>query len=128
MKRKLLVLVSIFLITLIPLYSVSAKENRDIRIVKHYCNKHYTNKKIKFISDKKLTAKKLKSRKKKKIVYVEVITSKSKGKHGVTKEGNYIRYNRKVKKGKKVKSYLIYNPNTKAMDDVIAVVDNGKLR
>lgn len=128
MKRKLMVLVSILLITFIPLHSTSAKENRDIRIVKQYCNRHYNNKKLKFISDKKLTAKKLKSRKKKKIVYVEILRSVSKGKHGITRNGHYIRYNQKVKKGKKIKSYLIYNPNTKFLDDVIAVVDNGKIR
>lgn len=110
------------------MHSTSAKENSDIRIVKEYCNRFYKSKKIKFISDKKLTAKKLKSRKNKKIVYVEVVRSVSKGKHGITREGHYIRYNQKVKKSKKSLSYIIYNPNTKSLDDVIAVVDNGKIR
>ena len=37
-------------------------------------------------------------------------------------------YNKRVKKGKKVTVYAIYNPGNNAEDDVIAVVDNKRIR
>ena len=37
-------------------------------------------------------------------------------------------YNKKVKKGKEVKSYYIYNPKNNYCDDVVAVVDNKILQ
>ena len=81
-----------------------------------------------FIKEKNLSAKKLKNRKKKKIIYVEIVKSKSHGKYGLTKKGHYVSYNKKVKKGKWVKSYFIYNPRTTYEDDVVAVVDNKRIR
>ena len=68
-------------------------------------------------------------RKSTKYVYVETVKSTSDGgRHGHTSDGYYIKYNAKVKKGTKVTSYLIYNPKTKYIDDVVAVVDNKKIR
>ncbi len=62
------------------------------------------------------------------VVYVEKFVSYSKGKYGYSKKGEYIKYNKKVKKGKKVTSYIIYNPYTNYCDDVVAVIDNHKIR
>ena len=62
------------------------------------------------------------------IVYVEKFVSYSKGKYGYSKKGEYIKYNKKVKKGKKVTSYIIYSPYTNYCDDVVAVIDNHKIR
>lgn len=62
------------------------------------------------------------------IVYVEKFVSYSRGKYGYSKNGERIKYNKKVKKGKKVTSYIIYNPYTNYCDDVIAVIDNHKIR
>ena len=102
-----------------------AKTNKQI--VKEYRNKHFKGYKIKYF--KKWDEKKMTNRKGKKILYVEKMVSYSKGKkYGYTKDGCYIRYNKKVKKGKKVISYCIYNPKTNYIDDVIAVVDNKKIR
>ena len=69
-------------------------------------------------------------RKGKKIVYIEKIVSISSGKnYGYTKKGHYyIAYNKKVKKGKRVVSYFVWNPNTNYCDDVIASVDNKMIR
>lgn len=117
------------MLSFVLIYSPSAKENREVRMVKQYCKNHYnSNHKVKFISSKNLSIKKLKARKKKRIIYVEVVKSISHGKYGIDANGYYIAYNKKVKKGKKVKSYCIYNPKTNYFDDVIAVIDNGKIR
>ena len=129
--KKFIIILTVFMLTLVPVNSVLAKsDNKDVRLVKQYCQKHYASKKYKrvFIKEQYLNTKKLKTRKRNKTIYIEVIKSVSKGKYGITRKGNYIRYNCKVKKGKKVKSYLIYNPKTRNVDDVVAVVDNGKIR
>lgn len=85
--------------------------------------------KVKVVKEKNLTNKMLRQRKKKHIVYVSIVKSKSLGgKCGKTSEGCTIRYNKKVKKGKTVKSFLIYNPESTSYDNIVAVIDNGKIR
>lgn len=130
MKRLIVILIAAITLTFVPVSNVSAKDNKDVKVVKQYCKKNYNLKKYKvvFIEEKNLSAKKLKSRKKNKIIYVEIVKSKSNGKYGLTKSGNYVAYNKKVKKGKWVKSYFIYNPKTTYEDDVVAVVDNKRIR
>ena len=96
-----------------------------------YAKATYPKCKIKFITltnDKNW--KKVLKRKGKNIVYIEKCISKSSGKdYGYTIKGHYhIGYNKKVKKNKKVISYLIWNPYTNACDDVVAVVDNKMIR
>ena len=76
-----------------------AKTPTDTQIVKSYCVKHYKGYKIKYFT--KWNEKTMLHRKGKKVVYVEKMVSYSKGNYGYTKEGYYIRYNKKVKKGKK---------------------------
>lgn len=61
-------------------------------------------------------------------VYVQVVKSISQGKQGKTRGGYILDYNKRVRRGKVVTSYLIYNPYTNYDDDVVAVVDNGMLR
>ena len=91
-------------------------------LVKAYCKKYYKNRAIKYTNYKPY-------RKSAKYVYVETVKSISDGgRHGHTSDGYYIRYSVKVKKSTKVTSYLIYNPKTKYIDDVVAVVDNKKIR
>lgn len=103
-----------------------AKTPTDKQIVKSYCAKHYKGYKIKYFT--KWNDKVMLNRKGKKVVYVEKMVSYSKGNYGYTKDGYYIRYNKKVKKGKKVVSYCIYNPKTNYCDDVVAVIDNKRIR
>ena len=94
------------------------------RLVKQFCKEHYGNTKIKYVKNpsyKRITHRKG-------TVLVEIIKSKSKGRYGVTRNGCRIKYNKKVKKGKKVTSYCIYNPHNNYCDDVVAVVDNKKIR
>lgn len=81
-----------------------------------------------FIKSEKLTNKMLRQRKKEGIIYVEKITSTSCGTYGRTDDGGFVHYNKRTRIGKKVKSFLVYNPESKAIDDVIAVVDHKLIR
>ena len=122
--RKLILTIIIFIVVLIPFQSYAKS---DKQLVKQYCKSNYPRYKIEYVT--KYNANIMENRKGKKIVYVEIIKSKSNGdKSGRTKEGYYIAYNKKVKKGKKVVSYCLYNPNNNYCDDVIAVVDNKMIR
>lgn len=94
------------------------------KLVKKYCKKHYSGLKVRFV--KNPTYKKITHRKG--TVLVEIVKSTSHGKYGYTRDGCYIAYNKRVKKGKTVTSYCIYNPKNNAIDDVVAVVDNKKVR
>lgn len=85
--------------------------------------------KVKMVKEEKLTNKMLRQRMRKHIVYVGIVKSKSLGgKYGKTSKGCTVRYNKKVKKGKTVKSFLVYNPESTGYDDIVAVIDNGKIR
>lgn len=81
-----------------------------------------------FVKSEKLTNKLLKQRKRNGIIYVEKVTSTSYGAYGKTADGGIIRYNKKTRIGKKVKSFLVYNPESKSVDDVIAVIDHKRIR
>lgn len=107
------------------------------QIVKEYCKKQgYT--KIKVVESNKITDKAFwriaDHRKNKKWILVEKVVSVSDGtSYGwystKTKGTNYIiGYNKKVPKGKKVTSYVIWNPKSNVCDDILAVVDNRKIR
>lgn len=103
-----------------------AKTNSDWKLVKYYCHEYYKGYKIVKV---KPFSHKLDNRKGKKVVYVEKVVSISDGKGGGIIQGKwYIAYNKKVNKGKKVTSYCIYNPKTNYYDDIIAVVDNKRIR
>lgn len=106
------------------------KKNKDLYLTYRYIEKHYKSCSIKFIKEGKQWQNiKLKTRKGKHIVYIEVIKSVSHGRWGrTTKYGSYIKYNKPVRKGKKVTSYCIYNPNTNFWDDVTTVIDNEMIR
>jgi len=106
-------------------YAVTPQKT-DTQIVKSYCAKHYKGYKIKYFT--KWNEKTILNRKGKKVVYVEKMVSYSRGNYGYTKEGYYIKYNKRVAKNKKVISYCIYNPKTNYCDDVVAVIDNRKIR
>lgn len=104
---------------------VDARKLTDRQLIRGYCRKHFGKRKIKFVDGNKFDFCKRKS---KRFVYVERIVSRSKGRYGLTADGGYIRYNIKVSKGKRVVSYAIWNPRNNIEDDVVAVVDNGRIR
>lgn len=108
----------------------------DYKLMKKTVRQHYPGKKIKIVDgngneDKYWNV--ILHRKNKDYVVVEKVVSKGNGtRHGwyTTKDGNkyIIGYNKKVPKGKRVTSYVIWNPKTSYCDDVTYVVDNGKVR
>ena len=98
----------------------------NTHLAREYAKHNYPNCKIVML--KQYDANKIENRANKNIVYIEKFISYSKGKYGYSKDGYYVKYNKKVKKGKKVVSYFIYNPHTNYFDDVVAVVDNHKIR
>lgn len=80
--------------------------------------------KIRFISEGKLTRHMLLSRKAKHIVYVERIVGKvvNSNMDGLTTNGHYMSYRSLrgyVHKGDEVVTYCVYNPFSKAIDDII---------
>lgn len=109
-------------------YDPNQITDRNLAIA--YAKANYPNCKIKFITLNKKGWKKLEKRKGKRIVYIEKCITISNGKKGgYTKKGHYyVAYNKKVKKGKKVTSYFVYNPYTHYIDDVVAAVDNKIIR
>lgn len=121
--KKIILLLLVIVITFGLASPASAKSKPSNKsLVKKYCVTYY-HKSPKYVKENSKAIFKHKGK-----MIVEVVLTTSKGKYGVTKKGYHIRYNKKVKKGKKVTSYLIYNPKTNAIDDVVAVVDNNKIR
>lgn len=134
MRRALFILAAIMMFTLNPV-TVKANANKDLSVAATYISRHYPGYKVRFVPEGKPNTMKLRTRKGKRVVYVEVLKSRAKGNlqgkrrsWGITTKGSYITYNRRVKKGKRVTSYCIWNPNTNYTDDVVAVVDNGFIR
>lgn len=134
MKRIIaLTLLIVFVIGCAP---CMAKSTSNKSLVKSYCNTHYKGYKIKYFT--KWNEKTMTHRANKKIVYVQIEKSISSGKKdsrnnrywGYIKGQTYYKtwYNKKVKKGKKITSYYIYNPYTNYEDDIVAVVDNKQIR
>lgn len=126
MKRKFFIILLTVITISLSIIPTFAQTVSNYELVKEYCFKNYPNYQVVVFS--KWNDKKMSHRANKKVVYVEKFISYSKGKYGYSKDGYYVKYNQKVKKGKKVISYFIYNPYTNYCDDVVAVVDNHKIR
>ena len=130
MKKLLLVAMAITTLATSTLTTQAAAiTNKDV--INQYIEESFmaeTDYKTVFIKSEKLTNKMLRQRKKEGIIYVEKITSTSCGTYGRTDDGGVVHYNKRTRIGKKVKSFLVYNPESKAVDDVIAVVDHKMIR
>lgn len=133
MKKLLLTAMTLTILatgTLSPMTTQAATvTNRDV--VNQYIEESFmteTDFRTVFVKSEKLTNKMLKQRKRNGIIYVEKVTSTSYGAYGKTADGGIIRYNKKTRIGKKVNSFLVYNPESKAVDDVIAVADHKRIR
>lgn len=109
---------------------ITAK-NKNIQLVNDYIRRNYDLKayRVKYVATGKLTDKMIRERAVKHTIYVEIIKSVSSGgKSGRYGKNYYIVYNKRVRKGKKVTSYCVWNPCNAYCDDVEAVADNGKIR
>jgi len=136
MKKFLLAFIIAIITFTACTYPVEAKPKTDWEIVQQLCKK--SKKKIKLINSNKMTDKQawkvIDNRKGKNYIVVEKIVSISNGRgYGwystKTKGSKYIiGYNKKIPKGRKVTSYVIWNPKTNICDDVLWVVDNQKYR
>lgn len=104
---KTLIFITLFItLASMPVYAGTGK-------VSNYCRKTY-GKPCKIVRTIPL------KRKGKRHIYVWKLISRSQGKNGKCKYG-VIAYDRTFKKGVKVVSYLIYNPDNNACDDVVKV-------
>lgn len=126
MKKIILTIAFIILVSICPV-SISAKSNWNI--VKTLCKPY--KKPIKLVSKhNKKTDRIILHRKNKKYIVVEKTISISTGKDfGYEIDGHYrIAYNKRVKKNKKVISYIIYSPTSNECDEILYVVDNNTYR
>ena len=103
--------------------SIANAGTSDLSKAKNWAKSHYSEP-IKVVSQGKVPTNR------KGTVYIETLKTKSKGGYkGYTISGSYsVRYPSKVKKGKKVTMYLIYNPKNNSCDDIVAVVCLGKVK
>lgn len=101
----------------------NASTKSDLSLAKSWAKSHY-NTTIKVVNECKVPSNR------NGICYIEKVQTKSKGGYnGRTIKGNYsVKYPKKVKKGKKVTIYLVYNPNSNYSDDVVAMVCLGKIK
>jgi uncharacterized protein YcnI len=101
----------------------NASTKSDLSLAKSWAKSHY-NTTIKVVNEYKVPSNR------NGICYIEKVQTKSKGGYnGRTIKGNYsVKYPKKVKKGKKVTIYLVYNPNSNYNDDVVAMVCLGKVK
>jgi hypothetical protein len=109
---------------------ITAK-NKNVQLVNDYIRRNYDLNayKVKYISTGKLTDKMIRERATRHTIYVEIIKSVSAGgRHGTYGKNYYIAYNKRVRKGKHITSYCVWNPCNSYCDDVEVVADNGKIR
>lgn len=119
----------IFSILVLGIFSVNASASTtkmtNYQMMKKICRFYHKPPKVvsgRFDSIKKVVT----HRKNKKYIVVEKIVSISAGgRKGYDKYNQLITYNKCVKKGKKVITYLIYNPKTNYFDDIIFKIDNS---
>lgn len=102
------------------------------KLVKEYARRNFRGYKIKVRAAERLTDQELEKRAGKKIIYSDYYVTVSRGKYGtVTTKGPFygrrINYAKRAGKGEKVVVFLVYNPATKATDDILAIISGGKI-
>ena len=61
-------------------------------------------------------------------IAVEIVESRADGIRGGYDTNGYIAYNTYVPKGEKVISFMVYSPESQECDDILYVIDNGRIR
>ena len=120
MKKYLILIITLLLIASTPVFAVT-----NIQLVKKYTRTQYPDKKLRIVSQEKVG--RAFTHRRNKYVYVIKFKAKSRGTYGITKTGSYIRFNNRVKKGKWVYMYYVYNPYSNYEDDVVARIGNSKI-
>lgn len=100
----------------------------NTQLIDRFCRTNYPGKTVKIVNQGKLNYHTFTNRKGKRYIYVIKFRTKSRGTYGYTSNGNYIRYNKYVSKGKTHYTYYIYSPYTNYEDDVVARVDSNKIK
>jgi len=122
MKRVLVVMMVVVIAVVFSTGAASAKTS-DLQLAKNWAKAHYSEP-IKVVNEFKVPSKR------KGTTYIEKVRTVSDGgKKGHTVKGKYVvKYPKKVKKGKKVTMYFVWNPKNNACDDVVAVICLGVVK
>lgn len=120
--KKIIIFTAIIVITMAFTTGAASAKASDKQIAKNWSKAHYSEP-VKVVNEFKVPTKR------KGTTYIEKVRTVSDGgKKGHTVKGKYVvKYPEKVKKGKKVTMYFIWNPKNNACDDVVAVVCLGKV-
>lgn len=126
MKKAIIFIIMIC--SMMFIYPTSAPAKSNWSIVKTLCKSYHKPIKIIRGGNTKKNIKIVSHRKGKNYIVVEQVVSYSYGNYGFDKDGYYIAYNKKVRKGKQVTSYIIYDCNSNEPDEILYVVDNNQYR
>ena len=119
--KKIITLTIAFVIILSSAVTVNADSKSDLKLAKQWAKARY-DEPIKIVKEHKVPAKR------KGTVYIEKVVTKSVGGYKGRTTGKHkysVRYPKKVKKGKKVTVYFIWNPKNNACDDIVAMICLG---
>lgn len=121
--KKLIILVVVAVMMAAATSTAGASEKSDLQLAKSWAKAHYSEP-VKVVKEFKVPAKR------KGTTYIEKVRTVSDGgKNGHTVKGAYhVKYPVKVKKGKKVMVYMVWNPKNNACDDVVAMVCLGVVK
>ena len=121
--RTIIAVIIVMILAFGNMSMAKASTKSDLKIAKSWAKSHYSEP-IKVVNDFKVP------NKRKGTVYIEKLhTVSDGGRNGHTTKGNYyVRYPKKVKKGKKVTMYCVWNPKNNICDDVVAVICLGKVK
>lgn len=121
--QKIIAIIIVLLFACVNTSFANASTKSDLSLAKTWAKSHYSEP-IKVVSFSKVPSNRIGT------VYIETLKTKSKGgTKGVIIGTNWcVKYPKKIKKGKKITVYLIYNPNNNACDDVVAMVCCGKVK
>jgi len=121
--KRLSVILLMVLFMFVAVFGDAEAGTTNKAIAKQWAKAHYPNKVIKVVGYGKVPS----DRKGK--VYIERIPTVSKGGYkGKTPDGYFVKYAKKVKKGKKEICYAVYNPNNNYSDDVVCFVSCHKAK
>lgn len=121
--KRIISLAIVAIMALTATTGAASAKTSDLAKAKAWSKAHYKGKIVKVVDFGKLP------KDRKGIVYIVKVKTVSKGGHnGKVKGTRYVvGYPKKVKKGKKVNVYLVYNPYTNNCDDVVAFIACGKI-
>lgn len=121
--KKVIIFTLVMVIAVVFSTGAASAKTSDLQLAKNWAKAHYSEP-IKVVNEFKVPSKR------KGTTYIEKVRTVSDGgTKGHTVKGKYfVKYPKKVKKGKKVTMYLVWNPKNNACDDVVAVVCLGMIK